>query len=154
MQQQIAVITLGVSDLARSRRFYVEGFGWQPVFENTEIVFYQMNGLVLGTWLRSALAADMGRADPPQPGGFALAHNVTTAEEVQPTIDRLVRAGGLLLRAADAPPKPPPITTRRGPVWARSTEGAAATKDAPARRAPKWRRVSMVIGLPQRREEK
>ena len=104
MQQQIAVITLGVSDLARSRRFYVEGFGWQPVFENTEIVFYQMNGLVLGTWLRSALAADMGRADPPQPGGFALAHNVTTAEEVQPTIDRLVRAGGLLLRAADAPP--------------------------------------------------
>ncbi len=104
MQQQIAVITLGVSDLARSRRFYVEGFGWRPVFETTEIVFYQMNGLVLGTWLHSALAADMRRDDARQSGGFALAHNVKTAEEVQPTIDRLVRAGGLLLRAADAPP--------------------------------------------------
>jgi uncharacterized protein len=61
MQQQISVITLGVSDLARSRRFYVDGFGWRPVFENPEIVFYQMNGLMLGTWLETALAADMQR---------------------------------------------------------------------------------------------
>ena len=51
MQQQISVITLGIRDLARSRRFYVEGFGWKPVFENDEIVFYQMNGFMLGTWL-------------------------------------------------------------------------------------------------------
>ena len=27
MQQQISVITLGVADLARSKRFYVDGFG-------------------------------------------------------------------------------------------------------------------------------
>ena len=47
MQQQISVITLGVIDLARSRRFYVDGFGWSPVFENEEIIFYQMNGLML-----------------------------------------------------------------------------------------------------------
>ena len=45
MQQQISVITLGIADLVRSRRFYGEGFGWTPVFENEEIVFYQMNGL-------------------------------------------------------------------------------------------------------------
>lgn len=51
MQQQISVITLGVSDLAASKRFYTEGFGWTPVFEQEgEIVFYQMNGLMLGTW--------------------------------------------------------------------------------------------------------
>ena len=61
MQQQISVITLGVGDLARSRHFYVDGFGWRPVFENPEIVFYQMNGLMLGTWLEAALAADMQR---------------------------------------------------------------------------------------------
>ena len=42
MQQQISVITLGIENLARSRRFYVEGFGWTPVFENEQIVFYQM----------------------------------------------------------------------------------------------------------------
>jgi catechol 2,3-dioxygenase-like lactoylglutathione lyase family enzyme len=103
MQQQIAAITLGVSDLVRSRRFYVEGFGWTPVFENAEIIFYQMNGLMLGTWLRAALAADMRREDP-QPGGSALAHNVRAAEDVARVIDLLARAGGRVLRPADAPP--------------------------------------------------
>ena len=103
MQQQISVITLGVAELARSRRFYVDGFGWKPVFEAPEIVFYQMNGLMLGTWLRSALEADMRRQGH-SPGAFSVAHNVPTAADVQPTLDRLVRAGGRLLRAADAPP--------------------------------------------------
>lgn len=49
MQQQLSVITLGVADLARSGRFYAEGFGWTPVFATGEIAFYQMNGFVLGT---------------------------------------------------------------------------------------------------------
>jgi hypothetical protein len=46
MQQQISIITLGIDDLPRSRCFYTEGFGWAPVFENAEILFYQMNGLL------------------------------------------------------------------------------------------------------------
>ena len=61
MQQQISVITLGSADLARSRRFYVEGFGWAPVFENAEIIFYQMNGLMLATFCKAALEEDMNR---------------------------------------------------------------------------------------------
>lgn len=104
MQQQISVITLGVADLARSRRFYVEGFGWTPVFENAEIVFYQMSGLMLGTWLAQALAEDSRRPPAAGPGAFALAHNVATREDVQPLIDRLSRFGGRELRPADAPP--------------------------------------------------
>ncbi len=104
MQQQISVITLGVSDLARSRRFYVDGFGWRPVFENAEIIFYQMNGLMLGTWLETALAADMQRTSLPRPGACALAHNVRTRDDVQPTIDRLAQFGGHMLRAPDEPP--------------------------------------------------
>lgn len=104
MQQQIAVVTLGITDLARSRRFYVHGFGWRPVFENEEIVFYQMNGLVLGTWLRTALAADMGRKETNAPGAFALAHNVPSREAVEPAMQRLAAAGGRLLTPAGAPP--------------------------------------------------
>ena len=104
MQQQISDITLGVSDLARSRRFYVEGFEWQPVFENNEIVFYQMNGLMLGTWLEPALAEDSRRSNLARPGAFSLAHNVLLREAVQPVIDRLVRFGGRELRKADEPP--------------------------------------------------
>jgi catechol 2,3-dioxygenase-like lactoylglutathione lyase family enzyme len=104
MQQQISVITLGVANLGRSRRFYADGFGWTPVFENEEIVFYQMNGLVLGTWLQSALEADMQRPGLTHPSAFALAHNVPTQADVQPLIDRLAQAGGRELRAGDAPP--------------------------------------------------
>lgn len=104
MQQQISVITLGVGDLARARRFYGEGFGWTPVFENEEIAFYQMNGLMLGTWLRAGLEADMRRPDLGGPGAFALAHNVATADAVQPLLERLAAAGGRILRDGDAPP--------------------------------------------------
>lgn len=104
MQQQLSVITLGISDLARSRRFYMDGFGWRPVFENEEIVFYQMNGFVLGTWLTSALEDDMKRSGLQRPGAFALAHNVATADEVQAVIERLADCGGRILRPADAPP--------------------------------------------------
>jgi catechol 2,3-dioxygenase-like lactoylglutathione lyase family enzyme len=103
MQQQISVITLGIADVARSRRFYVEGFGWTPVFENEEVVFYQMNGLMLGTWLKPALEKDMTRSAA-TPGAFALAHNVASEDAVQPLIDTLAGAGGRVLRTADAPP--------------------------------------------------
>lgn len=104
MQQQISVITLGVTDLARSRRFYIEGFGWTPVFQNEEIVFYQMNGLVLGTFARAALEVDMNRSGLATPGAFALAHNVGSQAEVDPLMQRLAAADGRILRPADAPP--------------------------------------------------
>lgn len=103
MQQQVSVITLGIASMTRSRRFYGYGFGWTPVFENEEIAFYQMNGFVLGTWLNPGLDDDMGRRTQRAPSAFALAHNVLQQADVQPIIDRLVDAGGTLLRAADAP---------------------------------------------------
>lgn len=99
----VSVITLGIDDVARSKRFYAEGFGWTPVFEDPAIVFYQLNGLVLGTWLSSALAEDMRRPGH-GPGATALAHNVRARDEVEPLIERLVAAGGTLLRPADTPP--------------------------------------------------
>ena len=104
MQQQISVVTIGISNLTRSRRFYADGFGWNPVFENGEIVFYQMNGFVLGTWRTKALEADMNRRGLLRPGAYALAHNVAAKDDVVPLMDRLVKAGGQLLRPADDPP--------------------------------------------------
>lgn len=104
MQQQISIVTLGTSDLERSRRFYVEGFGWSPIFQNEEIVFYQMNGLILGTFLQAALEADMNRTGLVRPGAFSLAHNVPRKEDVTPVMNQLIEAGGKILRPADAPP--------------------------------------------------
>jgi len=104
MQQQMSVITLGTSDLSRSKRFYAEGFGWKPVLDTDEIVFYQMNGFVLGTWLKSALEADMRQTAAAPPGAYSLAHNVTDPLQVSQVLSRLVDFGGALLRAADQPP--------------------------------------------------
>jgi catechol 2,3-dioxygenase-like lactoylglutathione lyase family enzyme len=103
MQQQISVITLGIADIARSKHFYGQGFGWKPVFETPDIVFYQMNGLMLGTWLTRELERDMKRGLA-RPGAFSLAHNVAAQADVQPLLDRLAAHGGRMLRTADAPP--------------------------------------------------
>jgi catechol 2,3-dioxygenase-like lactoylglutathione lyase family enzyme len=104
MQQQISVVTLGCADLIRSKQFYAEGFGWKPVFENEEIIFYQMNGLMLGIFALSSLETDMNRGGSVRPAGFALGHNVLTKDDVEPLIERLAAAGGAILRPADAPP--------------------------------------------------
>ena len=103
-QQQISVITLGIADRARALRFYSDGFGWNPVFDNGDITFYQMNGLMLGLWPTGNLEGDMQREGLARPGAFALAHNVPARGDVQPLLDRLVRFGGRILRDADAPP--------------------------------------------------
>lgn len=104
MQQQMSVITLGVADLTRSRRFYAEGFGWTPVFENGDIIFFQMNGFMLGLWKAASQSEDMGRPNSFGPAPFSLAHNVRVQGEVEPLMDRLVAAGGKLLKAAVVPP--------------------------------------------------
>jgi catechol 2,3-dioxygenase-like lactoylglutathione lyase family enzyme len=99
MQHQISVITLGVSDLDSSRRFYTEGFGWTPVFDDHGILFFQMNGLVLAVWSKEALAADMNRPAA-APGSIARAHNVGSAAEVDQVIASLAQAGATVLRPA------------------------------------------------------
>ena len=82
MQPQMSVITLGVQDLARSRCVYVDGFGWAPVFENEDIVFFQMNGFMLGVWKAAEQSKEMTRENAFGPAPFALANNVPAASDV------------------------------------------------------------------------
>jgi catechol 2,3-dioxygenase-like lactoylglutathione lyase family enzyme len=112
MQHQISVITLGIADLDRTRRFYTEGFGWTPVFDDHGIIFIQMNGLVLGLWSAEALAADMNRPAA-APGSVALAHNVGSVAEVDAVIARLAAAGATRQKRHRGAPASA-ITTVRG----------------------------------------
>jgi len=104
MKQQIAIITLGVKDICVSKKFYIEGFGWKPVLENTETVLYQMNGFILSTWLQHALEQDIQRSVSKHNGGITLAHNVASRDKVQKILDILDEYGGKILRNADTPP--------------------------------------------------
>ena len=100
--QQLSLITLTIHEMDRSRRFYGEGFGWRPVYENHEILFFQMNGMVLALWLSQPMVADLGRPDG-ESNGFALAHNVGEAEEVDRLMARLAEHGGTILREPREP---------------------------------------------------
>ncbi len=48
MDQRISLITLGVRDLNRSRSFY-EALGWRSACApDSDVVFFQANGMVFG----------------------------------------------------------------------------------------------------------
>ena len=85
MEQHINYITLGVADLAESRRFYRDVFGWQETAgSNENIAFFQAgNALLLALFGKAALAHDA--QIPEQSSGFprfTLAHNVGSEAEV------------------------------------------------------------------------
>jgi len=58
MEQRLSLVTLGVADLERARRFYEDGLGWRRGNDHPEVAFYQIGGAVLALFGRDALAAD------------------------------------------------------------------------------------------------
>ena len=101
MDQRISIVTLGVKDLATSRRFYVDGLGWKPVYENHEIIFFQAGGMVFALFLRDKLAEDF-QANPTTFGRapMALAYNVRAKNEVEPLMKIAGAAGATFLKPA------------------------------------------------------
>ncbi|WP_348533105.1 VOC family protein [Halomonas sp. 11-S5] len=66
-----------------------------------EVVFFQLNGLILSLYPRAALARDAGVVDAG--GGFAgitLAHNVSNEAEVDAVLSEAERAGGRVVKPA------------------------------------------------------
>ena len=99
MQPHITLITLGVSDLDRSIRFYREGLGLPKRDGPEGIAFFETRGTWLSLYPREALAQD---ATVPAKGsgfrGFTLAHNVASTEEVDQTLQQAVDAGATLVK--------------------------------------------------------
>lgn len=83
MEQRISFITLAVEDVARSRKFYVDGHGWKPMFENAEVIMLPAGEhLMLSLWSIDGFTAEI---DTPPVRGIApitLAHNCATEKEV------------------------------------------------------------------------
>lgn len=98
MEPRVSLVTLGVTDLHRARRFY-EALGWAgQVVQDT--AFFQAGPMALVLWSRVSLAADSGVADPGpvEFGGVVLAHNVRTPAEVDDIVALAARHGARITR--------------------------------------------------------
>ena len=105
MDQRISFVTLAVADLERSRRFYVEGLGWEPELDVPgEVVMFDVGErLVLSLWDRAAFEAELGGQTVTGPGllPFALAHNVETPALVDEVLALAAAAGARVGQASD-----------------------------------------------------
>lgn len=101
MEQRVSLITLGVSDLERSRKFY-EQLGWRRSMAKAQgVVFFQVGGMVLALYPRQELAKD-ANISPDGRGfcGVSLAYNARTREEVNSVLAEAQSAGARLLKSA------------------------------------------------------
>src|SRR5687768_16889408 len=96
---RLSIVTLGVEDLGRSRRFY-EALGWRVTSGSSdEIVWFATSDSLLGLYSRRELAAD-ARLEPGSStefGGIMLGLNVESEALVDSTLAEAVAAGARLI---------------------------------------------------------
>jgi uncharacterized protein len=101
MEPRISLITLGVSDLDRSIRFYRDGLGLPMRDSGPGIAFFETKGTWLALFPRDLLAEDANTSSEGSGfPGFTLAHNVRTREEVEPTLAEAAAAGAKIVKPA------------------------------------------------------
>ena len=101
MEPRLNIVTLGVTDIAVSRKFY-QGLGWNPApSASPDICFFQLGGLVLSLFPRESLAEDAA-VSPAGTGfrGITLAHTVRDKAEVAKLLALAERAGGRIVQPA------------------------------------------------------
>jgi uncharacterized protein len=137
LEQRLSLITLGVLDLARSRRFY-EALGWSTDAKpDDDVVFFQTGGSIVALWDRARLAEDSGVEDRGGWGGVTLAHNVRSPEEVDAIIDQARAAGATITRAGGqtfwggysgvfVDPDGHPWEVAHNPDWTLNDDGSVA----------------------------
>ena len=82
MEQRVSLITLGVDDLARARRFYEDGLGWTPEAAPEGVVFYQLPGIAFALFGRADLAEDARHSVDGRFSGITIAINQRTEADV------------------------------------------------------------------------
>lgn len=95
MKQHLHLITLGVRDFEKSKKFYTETLGWKPSSASQEdAAFFQAGGVVLAIYPREKLAED-AMTNPAGNGfsGITLAYNAQSESEVDEIIRDLKAKG-------------------------------------------------------------
>ena len=104
-----SIVTLGVSDLARSARFYRD-LGWEQRGDLAEgITWFKTSGTWVGIFGHDALAEDVGLAATPQHDlpayrGITLALNLPSREAVDRAFAHVQEVGARIVKPAEATP--------------------------------------------------
>lgn len=96
MDARVSFITLAVTDLDATRRFYVEGLGWTPELDvPNEVIMIKVGPhLVLSLWNINEFEAEVGPVRTgPGIAPMTLAHNVPTREDVDAVLAAARAAG-------------------------------------------------------------
>ncbi len=101
MEQRLSIISLGVSDMVKSRSFY-EKLGWKASAENSndKITFFQLGGIILGLYGLDALAEEARQPVSPGFDGITIAHNARSKSEVDLLLAEAEAAGAQILNPA------------------------------------------------------
>ena len=100
-----SIVTLGVSDLERSARFYRD-LGWEQRGDLAEgITWFKTSGTWVGLFGYDALAEDVGMTPEPQTDlpayrGVTLALNVGSEDAVDLAFARVHEVGGVIAKPA------------------------------------------------------
>ncbi len=98
MKQRLNLVTLGVADLGRARRFY-EALGWTTgAGPEDDVVFFQAGEMVVALWDRAPLAEDSCVEDEGGWGGVTFALNFASREEVDAATEEARAAGARIGR--------------------------------------------------------
>ncbi len=100
MEARLSLITLGVSDLARARDFYLRlGLPLQSAHSNDQVAFFALSGMWLALYPRELLAQDACIANTPAGfSGVTLAHNLRSKEEVVALMTMAEAAGATITK--------------------------------------------------------
>ncbi|MEP6626148.1 MAG: VOC family protein [Acidimicrobiia bacterium] len=99
---RISLVTLGVTNLDRSRAFY-DALGWDRVGNPEGVAFYRTGGALLSLYPLESLAADVG-VEPTRTGfsGMSLAINVESPAAVDAAFETATVAGATNLASPAA----------------------------------------------------
>ena len=101
---RISLVTLGVSDVSRSRTFY-RALGWETAVDMEDFAVFRTAGALLGIYPSGDLARDLGDDLPDgHPRRMSLAINVGSPEEVDQAVAEALAAGAGLLAAPEKAP--------------------------------------------------